>query len=245
LDNDTVESLSERVLKKEHELLVETLKMISEEKIKLLPKVVLKKPEEMSDFFDIRASSYEDHMRQTIVSFDDFYSCISKPIEYSEEKIKILDLGCGTGLEINWILKKAPNAYITGVDVSAEMLEVLKNNYKDNLYQITIIKTSYTDFKFEKNTYDYIISVMTMHHLLFTEKRNLYKQIKRALKKGGKYIEGDYSVSIEKERQFLKEYETKIKDIEFSSENLYHIDIPFSLETQKTYLGRADLKNLS
>lgn len=202
----------------------------------------IKKPEEMSSFFDIRVSSYEEHMRQTIVSFDDFYSNISKPIEYSEEKIKILDLGCGTGLEIKWILKKAPNAYITGVDVSSEMLEVLKNNYKDNINQITVLKASYTDFKFEENTFDYVVSVMTMHHLLYAEKQKLYEQIKKSLKKGGKYIEGDYSILKEKERQLLEEYKEKIKYFESSSGNLYHIDIPFSLETQENLFRESGFR---
>jgi FMN-dependent NADH-azoreductase len=81
-----------------------------------------------------------------------------------------------------------------------------------------------------------------MHHLLLDEKQNLYEQIKKSLKKGGKYIEGDCSVSIEKERQFLEEYKEKIKSIELSSRSLYHIDIPFSLETQESLFRKSGFK---
>lgn len=206
---------------------------------------IIEKPEEMTSFFDARASSYEDHMRQTIVSFEDFYSGISKSIEYSEEKIQVLDLGCGTGLEIQRILKKVPNAYITGIDVSSAMLEVLKHNYNDKINQISVIKASYTDYKFKENAYDYVVSVMTMHHLLFTEKPYLYKQIKKSLKQGGKYIEGDYIVSPEKEKRFLEVYKEKMKHIELFPENLYHIDIPFSLKSQQNLFLQSGFKEFA
>ena len=47
------------------------------------------------------------------------------------------------------------------------------------------------------------------------------------MKNEGKYIEGDYVVSLKKEQQFLLEYNHKIKNIKASERNIFHIDIPF------------------
>ncbi len=191
------------------------------------------KYEEMANFFNERAKTYENHMRETVNSFDVYYDIVSSPIKETKEPIEILDLGCGTGLEISSILKKAPNAKITCIDMSDSMLDILLENYKDNKNQITIIKNSYLTFPFDDKKYDYVIAVMTMHHFLHDEKRKLYEKIKRSLKEGGKYIEGDYVVSQQLEEECLKVYRNAYDKHGLKTSSLYHIDIPFSMETQK------------
>lgn len=68
-------------------------------------------------------------MRETIASFEQFYTLVSTLIRETEERLAILDLGCGTGLELRGIFDRAPNAVITGVDVSEKMLSELKRKY--------------------------------------------------------------------------------------------------------------------
>lgn len=53
------------------------------------------------------------------------------------------------------------------------------------------------------------------------------------------YIEGDYVVSPEKEQQLLSDYRKQLADSKASEEDLYHIDIPFCLETQKKLILEA------
>ena len=81
------------------------------------------KTEELAAFFDARAAGYDEHMRDNIFpdTFTQFYPAISLPIEETAEPLHILDLGCGTGLEIEALLHRVPNASITGVDVSEKM----------------------------------------------------------------------------------------------------------------------------
>lgn len=200
------------------------------------------KYEEMSNFFNERALCYEEHMKETVNSFNLYYELASKPIEATNEAIEILDLGCGTGLEIRGIFNKAPNAKITCIDMSEEMLKVLADNYISYKEQITIIKGSYLTVSFGEKKYDYIVSVMTMHHFLEDEKVRLYEKIQKALKSGGKYIEGDYVVEQAKAKELLEEYYKAYEKFGLEATKLYHIDIPFSMETQKELFKKAGFK---
>ena len=193
-------------------------------------------PEEMKTFFDKRSKQYDDHIRNSVASFRDIYALIADPIAATAEPVTILDIGCGTGLELEAVLRKAPNARITGIDLSPKMLECLREKYRDRLGQVTLVEGSYLEYPFSKNVYDYVISVMTLHHLLPDRKRAFYRNMRKALKHGGAYIEADYIVTQEKERQMRERFEglrERHRDIEDGS---HHIDIPMSLETQEHVL---------
>lgn len=188
--------------------------------------------ESMPDFFDRRVQIYEGHMREIIKNFNSYYSSVSKPIKKTDKKILILDLGCGTGLEIRHILKQAPNALIYCIDISKGMLKKLKENYPANRKNLKLINKSYLDYKPGINKFDYVVSVMTIHHLEQVPKLKLYKKIKKSLKKGGSYIEGDYYVDQAEEKRLLGRYLALKKRKPDIASGKYHIDIPFSIETQ-------------
>jgi tRNA (cmo5U34)-methyltransferase len=195
--------------------------------------------EKMDDFFNLRADNYDVHMKKTIKSFDLFYKMISKPIPKTQEQIKVLDLGCGTGLEIEGIFAKAPAAKIVGIDMSEKMLDKIREKYQDKADQLELIFGSYLEKPFKNNAFDYIVSVMTIHHLTYKEKLELYKKIHSALKENGIYIEGDYIVPKEKEKMMLSNYFDLLKKDEGVKNGGRHIDIPFSITTEKKVMLEA------
>lgn len=87
--------------------------------------------EEMSSFFDKRAKTYDNHMIKEL-DLDVFYNEIANCFLQGRKEVKLLDLGCGTGLELEGFFKIYPDAQVTGVDLSAKMLELLKIKYKDS-----------------------------------------------------------------------------------------------------------------
>jgi tRNA (cmo5U34)-methyltransferase len=206
----------------------------------------LEQIEEMASFFDRRAAGYDDHMRTNVFTeteFGQFYQSMSVPIEMTHEPLNILNLGCGTGLEIEPLLHRAPNALITGVDVSQKMLEELKKRYKVHLDQITVVVDNYLTMPLEAEAYDYVLTAMSMHHLLPNAKRNLYKKIHAALRAGGKYIEGDAVTTVALEGQFLDEYNRQLTGVPEAEDGHYHVDVPFSIETQRALLVEAGFKD--
>lgn len=196
-------------------------------------------PERMSDFFDARSEGYEKHMERTVTSFSGFYEAIASPFPETEDALNILDIGCGTGLELDVILSRAPNAIVTGIDVSAGMLNRLREKHVDRADRLRLVQGSYLEIPLGEGAYDYAVSVMTLHHLLPPNKRDLYCRIRRALKREGAYVEGDWVVSPEEERRHLAEYEEQMRAIGASEGGSYHIDVPLSLETQTRLLKAA------
>jgi|AntRauTorcE11897_2_1112592.scaffolds.fasta_scaffold19833_2 tRNA (cmo5U34)-methyltransferase len=200
------------------------------------------KIEDMSNFFDLRAKSYDTHMKKNVDNFNVFYKRVSKPIIKTNKKVNILDLGCGTGLELKNIFKKCPNAQIDCLDLSKEMLEVLKEKYKDRQSQIKTITASYLDYSFKEQKYDYILSVMSFHHILHKTKLNLYISIFKALNPDGLYIEGEYVVNQTKESRLYKEYLKVKEEKNIEIDGTFHIDIPFSIKTQKQLFDETGFK---
>jgi len=204
----------------------------------------MKDPEQMADFFNERAEGYDDHMRETVSWFEGFYNSISTCIASTQEEIHILEIGVGSGLELKGIFEQAPNAIITGVDISEEMLYKLREKYAKHLKQITLVQESYLTFPFAEATYDYIVSVMTLHHLLPDVKYRLYERVRKALKSTGKYIEGDFIVSPEEASSYLLKYEEWSRVNKSIKEGSHHIDIPLSLETQRCLLTKAGFSKI-
>ena len=55
--------------------------------------------EKMSDFFEARLDGYDEHMMTNIESANEFYPFTAKQLP-TTENCHVLDLGCGTGLEL-------------------------------------------------------------------------------------------------------------------------------------------------
>lgn len=203
-------------------------------------------PERMGPFFDTKAGGYDEYIRGNIFPdemFDQYYRAVSSPIEPTAEPIHVLDLGCGTGLELEALLERAPNARITGMDLAEGMFDQLRARYADHMDQITLVTDSFLTVPLGVQTYDYVLSTMSMHHVLHDKKRELYKKVHAALKPGAKYVEGDSVVPAVLEPLFLAEYHKDAAGLSPDVEGEYHIDIPFSLETQRSLLLEAGFKD--
>jgi tRNA (cmo5U34)-methyltransferase len=164
---------------------------------------------------------------------------MSSPLPRTGEPLRILDLGCGTGLELEALLQRVPRARITGVDLSRNMLDHLRARYAAHLGQITLVADSYLTIPLGTGAYDHVLSAMANHHLLHDAKRNLYVKIRAALKPGGSYVEGDSVIVPEMQQTLLAEYHAEIARVPQARDGQYHIDIPFTLETQESLLLEA------
>jgi ubiquinone/menaquinone biosynthesis C-methylase UbiE len=95
----------------------------------------------------------------------------------------VLELGCGTGKNTQWLLIKAKN--IIGLDFSEGMLAKAKAKIKTD--KVTFIETDLTnDWNLENNYFDLITCSLTLEHI---ENLNVvFKQAHYKLKKGGLFF---------------------------------------------------------
>lgn len=201
--------------------------------------------EPMAAFFDTRAGGYDIHMRSNVftdTTFGKFYGAIASQIPETDQPLQILDLGCGTGLEVAFLLQRAPNAQITAVDLSEQMLAQLAERYHAQIGQLTLVADSYLTMDLGVQRYEIILSAMTIHHLLHESKRHLYAKIYAALKPGGKYIEGDTVTTAAHEAAFLADYAAAVAQAPAAGDGAYHIDVPLTIATQRELLLSVGFK---
>lgn len=200
-------------------------------------------PEEMAAFFNARVDGYEAHMKEN-PNYHQEKILLAEEFEVTDKPVAILDLGCGTGLEIEYILKRTPNAQFLGIDLAGDMLELLRKKYQAVLDQIELINGSYFDYDFGLNRFDYVVASATMHHWLPERKLSLYKRILASLKPGGKFINDDYLVPEKEERELLEEYLLLKESGLLKDGHFYHIDIPCSVKTETKIMNDAGFQRV-
>ena len=124
-----------------------------------------------------------------IESANEFYPFTAKQLP-TGENCHILDLGCGTGLELQEYYIHNPSAKVTGIDLSQGMLTELKRKFEGK--DITLILGSYFDVPLGEKIYDAAVSVESLHHFTKEEKVGLYSKLHTALKDKGYFILTDY-----------------------------------------------------
>jgi tRNA (cmo5U34)-methyltransferase len=201
-------------------------------------------PENMADFFDKRVEGYEQHMVANMPDFQKFYRSIAEAIGGSDKPVKVLDIGCGTGLELEGIFEQVPGAAVTCNDISELMLKRLSQKYNSLKKQISILPGSYLEIEFPENYFDYTVSVMTLHHLAEDEKLRLYRRILKSLKPNGKDIEGDFAVDEFGEQEYRQRYESLKPDMTDLAAGTYHVDIPFTVKKQLGLMSEAGFRSV-
>jgi tRNA (cmo5U34)-methyltransferase len=198
--------------------------------------------EKMADFFENRLDGYDEHMMTNIEAADEFYPFTAKQLP-TTENCHILDLGCGTGLELEEYYPLNPSAKITGVDLSQGMLSALKKKFADK--DITLICGSYFDVHFGMSLFDSAVSVESLHHFTKAEKVPLYTKLRRALKDGGYFVLTDYFSLTDEEEQMHRQNLSELKTEQgISDDAFYHYDTPLTVKHETEALLEAGFSSV-
>ena len=198
--------------------------------------------EKMGAFFDSRLEGYEAHMLANIQCAEEFYSYTAAALPDTPDA-KILDLGCGTGLEMDRYFLRNPTARVTGIDLAEGMLTAFRKKHLDK--ELELILGSYFDVPFGEEIFDGAVSVESLNHFTMEEKISLYHKLRKALKSDGYFILTDYFSETDEEEkeyklQLLKQKaEQGIEDDEF-----YHFDTPLTVEHEIQALKEAGFQEI-
>lgn len=206
----------------------------------------MKQLEKMDDFFNDRYKCYDEVHTSGIDGGIESKEVIANLLPPSAKNI--LDIGIGTGLELKSIFNRFPEMHVTGIDIAVNMMDYLKEKYK-NEYEggyIDLLHMSYFDYEYSEKSFDAVISVMTLHHYNHKIKTDIYRKIRSALKDGGVYIESDYMISELKnenpqsiENEYFSNLEKFIKEQGLDEKSEYHYDTPCTVPNQVKMLYAA------
>lgn len=193
--------------------------------------------EKMASFFENRLTYYDEHMMTDIEGASEFYKYTAAQLPYAEH-CAILDLGCGTGLELEAYFALNPSAGITGIDLSEGMLSALKNKFPNR--SLELIRGSYFDAEFGKDRFDAAVSVESLHHFDAEMKHSLYKKLYFALKADGYFILTDYFAESESlERAYFINLQKLKTEQGMVDGEFYHYDTPLTVEHETEVLRSA------
>ena len=195
------------------------------------------KLERMDDFFAARVDGYDEHMRTNIEGASDFYAYTASLLPIAEGAC-VLDLGCGTGLELEAYFALNPEASVTGIDLSGAMLKALENKFPDR--KISLILGSYFDVPLGEEIYDAAVSVESLHHFPAERKEQLYRKLHAALKEGGVFVLTDYfAESGELEEEYFRNLAQLKREQELPEDVFVHYDTPLTVEHEVQALKQA------
>lgn len=183
--------------------------------------------ERMDLFFDARLEGYDAHQLEAIEGAAEFYTFTAQCLP-ERAGCRVLDLGCGTGLELEAYFARNPTAAVTGIDLAPGMLGALRAKFPNQ--DITLIQGSYFTVPLGTDRYDAAVSVESLHHFTQAEKAGLYRRVWAALKPGGYLVLTDYfAPSDALEQQYRQELKALRVQQSLPDDQFYHYDTPLTV----------------
>jgi tRNA (cmo5U34)-methyltransferase len=145
----------------------------------------------IKEHFEKEAKEFDDIIIKIIPYYDQMIDALVDTIHFdSDSKIRIIDLGCGTGTISKRISDKYPNSKTVCLDIASKMIEIAKHklsNHKDAEF----IVGDFSEINFNEK-FDVVVSSLALHHLVTDEdKIEFYTKIYDLLGKSGAFFNAD------------------------------------------------------
>lgn len=138
--------------------------------------------------FDATAATYDRDRMKLIPGHEAFYAAALELLP--TDTMRIVELGAGSGLFSAMLRAAFPEAHLTLIDFSENMLALARQRLGDDP-AITFSLADYTAEPLPANS-DAIVSSLSIHHLEDDRKRALLPHILAALRPGGLFINADH-----------------------------------------------------
>lgn len=202
--------------------------------------------------FSKTVDDYDILAEKVVMKNDELQEVLVNSIPFHFQKpIKVLDLGSGTGRGMFLVIKKFPNAKVTGIDFSKKMIIKSSKKLKRFKERFNLIEANFNVVELGEN-YDAIVSAIAIHNNTHQEKKKLFEKIYKSLKKGGIFINGDFiegeTVDLDKKYQSIyKEYLIKNlrgNELKVWLRHVFKEDRPMRLSKQFTLLKNIGFKKI-
>ncbi len=145
---------------------------------------------DLKTHFNNEAESFDKIVQKNIACYDEMLTALINAIPDNKKNPKILDLGCGTGNITLKALGRFPEAEVTCLDLSENMIEIAKNKLSD-YEKVNYILGDFTKMELDTK-FDVVLSSLALHHIETDEEKELmYKSIYDVLEKDGVFYNAD------------------------------------------------------
>lgn len=210
-----------------------------------------------------QAKKVKNHFDSDIVDYD---ACCSKVVPMNDEihniivdsipfdrksKLKILDLGVGTGLGALKILNEFPNSQLTGIDFSSKMISRARERLRIFGNRVKLIEADFNKINLPEK-YDVIVSAIAIHNSNEIHQKNLMREIFSHLNNNGCFLNGDFAKTKskflnKKLDEFYKEYlknNLRGEELKVWSHHAFNEDKPIALEDQLLWMKEAGFREI-
>jgi len=207
--------------------------------------------QEIQNQFNAVSEKYDRQRRFLIPCFDDFYGIALNLSEEVKTVKNILDVGAGTGLMSAFFHEKYPDAKITLVDISKDMLKKAEERFDGN-QNVSFLNADFATVDLPENHYDVVVSGLAIHHLPDELKQQLFGKIAKTLKPGGWFINADQVLGetdlaeklyTENWRNHVEQNPNLTDEEKQSAFERIKVDIMAPLNPQLEWLKNAGLQN--
>jgi tRNA (cmo5U34)-methyltransferase len=153
----------------------------------------------IEEYFNSIKDKYSEDIKKINPCYVEMISSTLGYLPNNWKPSNILELGCGTG-NLTLVIKEGfPKAKITGVDLSGEGIKVCRDRI--NSTNVKLLQSDLTTVTFKDESFDVIISSLTIHHLQTAERSELYRKARNWLKPRGwliicdRYCDDNISIS--------------------------------------------------
>jgi tRNA (cmo5U34)-methyltransferase len=116
-----------------------------------------------------KPDTYPELIRSEVPRYDELQEQAIAAIPFPPERV--LELGMGTGETTRHLIEAYPEAWVIGLDASADMVFRARENYDD-------VQLARMEDPLPEGPWDLVIGVLSIHHLRSEQKKNLFRQVR-------------------------------------------------------------------
>lgn len=129
-----------------------------------------------------RLTPFYDPLLQWVMQEEHFKQMLVQQADIGQTH-RVLDLGCGTGTLTRMLKHRYPTASITGLDIDPAILAIAQ--HKAGSLPIHWTRAAATKLPLPSDSYDRILTSLTLHHLKTADKQRALDECYRVLRPGG------------------------------------------------------------
>ncbi|HPT39067.1 MAG TPA: methyltransferase domain-containing protein [Candidatus Omnitrophota bacterium] len=206
----------------------------------------------IKEHFDREAAAFDELFFKVMPRYEEMMQALIDALPFGKkDRLKIIDLGCGTGNLSKKLISAYPNARIDCVDMAGNMIKIAKAKLKGNR-NVAFWLGDIRDFDY-KGKYDCIVASMVLHHVEGKDKPRFYRKLYNSLSKKGVFFCIDIFLSsnlhlqklyMDKWKAFMKASKLPVKKTDDMIARHQREDRPVILTDELAIMHKAGFKHV-